>query len=663
MTLEEARNKVIILRKAIDEHNYRYYVLAQPSIGDFEFDLLLHELQTIEAHYPQLIDNNSPTQRVGSDISEGFVQVPHHYPMLSLSNVYSDGELREFDNRIMKAFDEAYQYVCELKFDGVGISLRYKNGVLFQAITRGDGGQGDDVTLNARTIKSIPLQLFGTDFPANFEVRGEIFMPHTSFKKINAEREYNEETPFANPRNAAAGTMKLLDSKEVARRGLDCFIYALYGEQLPYVSHSQSLEQLSKWGFKTSTHTKICASIEDIWAFITHWDTARQKLPYDTDGVVIKINRYDQQQALGYTSKTPRWAVAYKFKAEQVLTKLLSVDYQVGRTGAITPVANLIPVVLAGSVVKRASLHNAAQISMLDIRINDTVFVEKGGEIIPKIIGVEKSMRDSKSTPLEYITHCPECSTELIREEAAKHFCPNEDGCPPQIIGRIIHFVGRKAMNIEGLGDETVELLYQNQLIHNIADLYSLDKEKIAILDGLGDKSAQNILNGLEQSKQVPFGRLLFALGIRYVGEVTAKKIAIHFGSIEALECATEQDLLQVDEVGEQIAKSVVNFLSKDKNKFLLSRLKQVGLCFTAEKKQQLSEHLAHCSFVITGTLSRPRDVFKALVEQHGGTVSSSLSSKTTYLLAGEKAGSKLEKAHKLQVKIIDEAYFMKIIQ
>ncbi|MGL5912578.1 MAG: NAD-dependent DNA ligase LigA [Bacteroidales bacterium] len=663
MTFEEAKNRIVALRKVINQHNHCYYVLAQPSISDFEFDCLLRELQELELQYPQLIDKNSPTQRIGSDVSDGFVQVPHRYPMLSLSNVYSEGELREFDTRIAKTFEGEYRYVCELKFDGVSISLRYKNGVLENAITRGDGAQGDDVTANIRTIKSIPLQLLEGGFPEEFEVRGEILLPHASFEKLNVEREQNQETSFANPRNATAGTIKLLDSKEVARRNLDSFIYALYGEKLPYSSHYSSLGNLAKWGFKTSAHTQCCKSIDEVLAFISYWEVARKQLPYDTDGVVIKIDSYAQQQALGYTSKTPRWAVAYKFKAEQAVTKLLSVSYQVGRTGAITPVANLEPVNLAGTVVKRASLHNASQIALFDIRLNDRVFVEKGGEIIPKIVGVDKTRRDATSLPLEYITHCPECDTALIRgEEGAKHYCPNEWNCPPQIVGKIIHFVGRKAMNIDGLGDETVELLYRKHLVKDVADLYRLNKDKLAALERFGDKSAQIVIDGVEQSKSVAFGRLLFALGIRYVGETTARKIVEHFGTIEAIEKATEQDLMQIGEVGEQIAKSVVEFFQNERNIHLLLRLKEAGLCFVAEKKQGISTKLAQLTFVITGTLSRPRDEFKLQIEQHGGTVTSAISSKTSYLLAGEKAGSKIEKAQKLQVKVIDEVHFLKMI-
>ncbi|MDR3366597.1 MAG: NAD-dependent DNA ligase LigA, partial [Prevotellaceae bacterium] len=632
-------------------------------ISDFEFDLLMQELQGLEKKFPELVNAASPTQRVGSDLSEGFVQVAHRYPMLSLGNTYSESELREFDARIAKAFDEAYEYVCELKFDGAGISLTYANGVLQRAVTRGDGVQGDDVIANVRTVRSIPLQLQGSNFPKELEVRGEILLPHSSFEKMNRERESLGEAPFANPRNAASGTLKMLDSKEVARRGLDNFIYYMPGNDLPFASHYESLQAAREWGFKVSEHTQKCGDISAVISYIRHWDTARKNLPYDTDGVVVKVNSFAQQRALGFTAKTPRWAIAYKFKAEQALTKLLSVDYQVGRTGAITPVANLEPVKLAGTVVKRASLHNADQIALLDIRVGDMVYVEKGGEIIPKIVGVDASKRDANLQPLRYISVCPECGTPLVRLEGeAKHFCPNENGCPPQIVGRVIHFVSRKAMNIEGLGDETVELLYKNGLIANVGDLYSLRKSQMARLERMGDKSAENILQGLENSKKVPFARVLFALGIRYVGETTAKKLAEAFGSLDALQSATPEQLLEVDEVGEQIAKSALAFFGEEKNQLLLNKLREVGLRFTTDAQERISDELEGLTFVITGTLSRPREEWKQLIEQHGGKVASAISGSTSYLLAGEKVGSKLQKAEKLRVKAINEAQFLELI-
>ncbi|MDR3189048.1 MAG: NAD-dependent DNA ligase LigA [Prevotellaceae bacterium] len=663
MTIKEAKIRVDALRKVIEEHNRRYYVESAPVISDFEFDLLMQELQGLERKYPELVDPVSPTQRVGSDLSEGFAQVAHRYPMLSLGNTYSEGELREFDARIAKAFDEPYEYVCELKFDGASISLTYVDGMLRRAVTRGDGVQGDDVIANVRTIRTIPLQLHGDSFPKEFEVRGEILLPHSSFERLNREREQQGEAPFANPRNAASGTLKMLDSKEVARRGLDNFIYYMPGNDLPFASHYESLQAAREWGFKVSEHTQKCGDISAVISFIRRWDTERKNLPYDTDGVVIKINSFAQQRALGFTAKTPRWAIAYKFKAEQALTKLLSVDYQVGRTGAITPVANLEPVRLAGTVVKRASLHNADQIALLDVRVGDMVYVEKGGEIIPKIVGVDAAKRSESLPPLQYISVCPECATPLVRLEGeAKHFCPNESGCPPQIVGRIIHFASRKAMNLEGLGDETVEQLYKNGLATNVGDLYSLRKSQIARLERMGDKSAENILQGLENSKNVPFARVLFALGIRYVGETTAKKLADAFGSLDALQSATAEQLLEVDEVGEQIAKSVLAFLGEEKNQLLLSKLREVGLRFTTDAQERISNELEGLTFVITGTLSRPREDWKLLIEQHGGKVASTLSGSTSYLLAGEKAGSKLQKAEKLQVKAINEAQFLELI-
>lgn len=663
MTIKEAKIRVDALRRVINEHNRRYYVESLPTISDFEFDLLMQELQGIEKKFPELADTASPTQRVGSDLSEGFAQVEHRYPMLSLGNTYSEEELREFDARIAKAFDEAYEYVCELKFDGASISLTYAGGALKRAVTRGDGLQGDDVTRNVRTVRSIPLQLHGDNFPEEFEVRGEILLPHSSFESMNREREKQGKTLFANPRNAAAGTLKMLDSKEVARRGLDSFIYYMLGADLPFASHYESLQAARLWGFKVSEHAQKCSDIGAVVDFIRRWETARKNLPYDTDGVVIKVNSLAQQRALGVTAKTPRWAIAYKFKAEQAITKFLSVDYQVGRTGAITPVANLEPVKLAGTVVKRASLHNADQIALLDVRIGDTVYVEKGGEIIPKIVGVDASKHSENLLPLQYITVCPECGTPLVRIDGeAKHFCPNESGCPPQIVGRIIHFASRKAMNIEGLGDETLELLYKNGLVKNVADLYDLRKAQIARLERMGDKSAENILQGLENSKKAPFARVLFALGIRYVGETTAKKLAEAFGSLDALQNATFEQLLEVDEIGEQIAKSALTFFGEEKNQLLLGKLREVGLCFTAEKQQRFSSELEGLTFVITGTLSRPRDEFKQIIEQHGGKATSTISGSTSYLLAGEKAGSKIQKAEKLLVKVIDENQFLELI-
>jgi DNA ligase (NAD+) len=664
MTTEDAKLRIEALREAIDEHNRRYYVDAVPTISDFEFDVLMYELITLEKNFPQFASSTSPTQRVGSDIREGFVQVEHRYPMLSLGNTYSEEEVREFDSRIAKTFADDREYVCELKFDGVSISLTYLNGELQRAVTRGDGTRGDDITNNVRTIRDIPLQLHG-DYPIEVEVRGEILMPHRSFDKLNREREAAGDAQFANPRNAASGTLKRLDSKEVARRELSSFAYYLpASDSLPFASHYESLQAARSWGFNVSEHAQKCANVSEVLAFIARWDAERKTLPYDTDGVVVKVNSFVQQRALGYTAKTPRWAMAYKFKAEQGCTKLLSIDYQVGRTGAITPVANLAPVRLAGTTVKRASLHNADQIALLDIRIGDMVYVEKGGEIIPKIVGVDHAQRSEDLLPLQYITSCPECGTQLVRSEGeAKHSCPNESGCRPQIIGRIIHFASRKAMNIEGVGEEVVETFYDHGMVRDAGDLYTLRKRQIALLNHLGDKSAENILQGIISSTQVPFTRVLFALGIRYVGEATAKQLAVALGSLDALQQASHEQLMKVSEVGDQIARSVVDFFAEERNQQMIAKLRKAGLRFEVEKQQLLSSCFSGLSFVITGTLSRPREEFKLLIEQHGGKTLSAISGNTSFLLAGEKAGSKAEKAEKLGVKIMDEDAFWQMIK
>ncbi len=662
MNLVEATKRAATLRKTIEEHNRRYYVENRPSITDFEYDLLLQELTGIEKKFPQLVTSDSPTQYVGSDITKEFVQVKHKYPMMSLGNTYSLEELREFDNRVRKTLDSEPEYVCELKFDGTAIGLAYVNGRLHQAVTRGDGEKGDDVTLNVKTIKSIPHQLHGHGIPLEFEIRGEIFMPFAAFERLNHEREVDGETPFANPRNAAAGSLKLLDSKEVAHRGLDCFLYYLLGDSLPFETHYESLEHARKWGFHVSDHFKKCRTIEEIFAYINHWDEARKSLPYATDGVVIKVNSYAQQRRLGMTAKSPRWATAFKFKAEQAVTELLSVDFQVGRTGAITPVANLQPVQLAGTTVKRASLHNADQMELLDIRLHDKVIVEKGGEIIPKVVGVDKLQRPAHSKPFEYITHCPECGAELIRDEGeAKHYCPNDAHCPPQILGRIEHFVSRKAMNITA-GEATVELLFSKGLIKNAGDLYKLKKEDLQHFEGWGEKSAENLIKSIADSVNIPFSKVLLALGIRYVGETTARKIADAMRSIDTLASASEEQLLEIDEVGERIAKSIIAYFADEDNRKIVEALRHAGVRMEAEARAQLSDSLAGLSFVITGTLSRPRDDFKTIIEQHGGTVSSAVSGKTSYLLAGDKGGSKLDKAEKLGVKIIGEEEFYKLV-
>ena len=651
------------LRKSLEQANYEYYVLNNPSLSDYEYDMHMRELQDLERQYPELADATSPTQRVGNDINQAFIQVEHRYPMLSLSNAYSIEELRAFDSRV-RAVEPHVKYDCELKFDGTAIGITYVNGVIAQAVTRGDGTKGDDVTANVKTIKSIPLKLRGTGYPANFEVRGEIILPHASFDRINAEREEIGESPFANPRNAAAGTLKLQNSSVVAKRGLDCFIYFMLGDALPTDSHYENLKELGAWGFKISDHMRRCSTIDEVVEFITKWDTERANLPYDTDGVVIKVDSLSQQAELGFTAKSPRWAIAYKFKAEQASTKLLSIDFQVGRTGAITPVANLEPVQLAGTTVKRASLHNADQIELLDLRVGDYVLVEKGGEIIPKVVGVDYAKREAGLEPFVYITTCPECGTPLVRETGeAKHFCPNDTGCPPQILGRIEHFISRKAMNIEGLGPETVELLYRTGLVHDIADLYSLTVDKIKNLDRLGDKSADNIIGSIENSKSVGFERVLYALGIRYVGEVTAKKLAAHFGNIDAIMDASFDELITVDEVGAKIAESILHHFSEPKNREQVEQLEAAGVQLQIKQAQRASDKLKDATFVISGTFEIPRDDVKALVEENGGKMVSSISKNLSYLIVGDNMGpAKLEKALKLGVKMISLQELREII-
>ncbi|MDR3226317.1 MAG: NAD-dependent DNA ligase LigA [Prevotellaceae bacterium] len=665
MNFNEAKIRCDDLRKIIEQHNKNYYVDANPTISDFEYDLLVVELDAIEKQFPQLQTLDSPTQRIGSDINNEFIQIKHKYPMLSLGNTYSENDLKEFDQRVRKIIGDNFEYVCELKFDGVSISLIYKNGILQQAVTRGDGEKGDDVTTNIRTIRNIPLKIHN-NFPEEFEIRGEIFMPHSSFERLNKERADTGDTLFANPRNATAGTIKLQNSSQVAKRALDCFVYYLLGENLPRTTHYDNLQEAVKWGFPISKNIKKCPSINEVFEYINYWDTERKKLPYDTDGVVIKVNNIEQQEELGLTSKSPRWAIAYKFKAEQAVTELLSVDFQVGRTGAITPVANLNPVQLAGTTVKRASLHNQEQINILDIRIGDMVIVEKGGEIIPKIVGVDKSHRNSDSKPFEYITHCPECGTKLEREESeAKHFCSNENGCHPQIIGKIEHFISRKAMAIDGLGVETIELLYKNNLINNIADLYDLKKEQLLPLERIGEKSAENIIKSIEDSRNVEFSRVLFAIGIRFVGETTAKKIVEALNSVDKIMSANEDELLQIDEIGERIAQSIINYFSIQKNQEIIQRLRRAGLQFEAkETNKKISDKLKGMSFVVSGTFSSySRDELKKMIEQHGGKNVSAISASTTYLLSGEKSGQmKIDKANKLNVKIIDENQFNELI-
>ena len=652
------------LRRLLNEYNHLYYVEAAPVVSDFEYDRMMRRLQELEAQHPEEFDPASPTQRVGSDLNNEFETVVHRFPMLSLSNTYSLEELHEFCNKVEKEVGEV-EYVCELKFDGTAISLTYENGILTRGVTRGDGTQGDDVTANVKTIRSIPLKLRGNDYPDFFEIRGEILMPYDTFNRLNAEREDIGENPFANPRNAAAGTLKLQNSSIVAERGLDCFLYYMSGDDLPYKSHWENLQKAREWGFKISDRMRLCRSWDEGMNYITEADELRKSLPYATDGAVIKVNDYALQKRLGYTAKAPKWAVAYKFKAEAALTELLSVDFQVGRTGAITPVANLNPVQLAGTVVKRASLHNAEQIALLDIRLGDMVYVEKGGEIIPKITGVELSERKSESRPFEYISKCPECGTELIKVDGeAKHYCPNQTLCPPQIVGRIIHFISRKAMNIEGIGEETALLLYQCGLVNNIADLYDIQPNMIAALPRLGEKSAENIIHSLSESKKVPFGRVLFALGIRFVGETTAKKLAAHFKNIDALMVADYEELIQADEVGSKIAESIHDYFADSANKEIIERLRRAGVQFEIVEQEQLSNSIAGLKFVISGKFERhSRDELKELIEKHGGKNISAVSANVDFVLAGSDMGpAKAAKAEKLGVRIISESEFEKMI-
>ena len=661
--MEDIKSRIKLITDEINRHNYQYYVLSNPTISDFEFDKLLVELQELEKLYPQYKQADSPTQRVGSDISNNFRTVSHEFPMLSLGNTYSESELNDFHNRIIKEIETEPEYVCELKFDGASISVTYENGIFLRAVTRGDGTQGDDVTENIKTIKSIPLSVKGENMPDKFEIRGEILMPHAVFAELNEITVNNGESAFANPRNATSGSIKMIDSREVAKRKLDCFFYYMMGRSLPANSHWESLQHLSTWGFKTSEHSKLCNNINEVFEFVHFWDLERKKLPYDIDGIVIKVNSYKQQEMLGFTAKTPRWAISYKFKAEQVSTKVLSIDYQVGRTGAITPVANLEPVQLAGTVVKRASLHNADQIALLDIRVGDIVYVEKGGEIIPKIVGVESHKIDS--TPTVFISNCPECGATLTRPEGeAKHFCPNSDHCPPQIKGKIEHFISRKAMNIESLGEETVAQFYDAGLIKNVADLYKLRKEDILPLDRMAEKSAENIIKSIENSKTVSFDRVLFALGIRYVGETGAKKLANAFKNMLNLANATKEQLISVEEIGDRIADSIIDYFSNNEHNQIIRDLMNAGLQFEIEEEEKLSDKLMGMSIIVSGTFKNfSRDEIKDMIEKHGGKNVSSVSKNTDLFVAGVNIGpSKLEKATKLKVKIISEEEFMELL-
>ncbi len=664
MTIKE---QIESLRKELREHNHNYYVLDNPTISDFDFDMKLKELQKLEEQHPEFQDPTSPTLRVGGMVTKNFETVAHEHRMYSLDNSYSKEDLEDWEKRIQRILGDAeVEFTCELKYDGASISLTYESGQLVRAITRGDGFQGDDVTTNVKTIKAVPLRLKG-DYPDKFDIRGEIVLPFEGFAKMNADRVENGEEPYMNPRNTASGSLKLQDSAVVAQRPLDCLLYGIVGQNTGISSQWQMLEKAREWGFKVPTAAQLCRSTTEVLAFVEYWDINRHKLPYETDGVVVKVNSIQHQDELGFTSKSPRWAMAYKFKAEQVSTLLNEITYQVGRTGAITPVANLEPVLLAGTTVKRASLHNADQIAKFDIRERDTVFVEKGGEIIPKIIGVDFTKRPQDSEPTVYIDHCPECKTELERNEGdAKHYCPNYYGCPPQITGRIQHYISRKAMDIEGIGGETVELLFKEGLLKNYADLYVLTKEQILPLERMAEKSAENLVKGIAESVKIPFERVLFALGIRFVGETVAKKLAIAYRNIDALMSASEEELTAVNEIGNRIAGSVVEFFQNETNREIISRLKSYGIQFSLSEQQleNQTDTLKGMTIVVSGvfeTLSR--DELKKMIENNGGKVGSSISSKTAYLVAGDKMGpSKRTKAESLGVPIITESAFIELV-
>ena len=696
-TMNVIEQQILTLREQLNHYNYHYYVLSQPLISDFEFDKLLAELQQLENENPQYFDPNSPTQRVGSDINQNFTQVKHEYPMLSLGNTYNEGEVADFYNRVAKALNAPFEIVCELKYDGTSISLIYEKGELVRAVTRGDGEKGDDVTANVRTIRSIPLKLHNPSnsgtfslsvnntstssvtelesqnnqtivVPEKFEIRGEILMPWKVFEDLNKEREAQEEPLFANPRNAASGTLKLQNASEVAKRKLDAYLYYMLGEKLPADTHSGCLQAASAYGFKISDAVKVCKTLSEVMDYIKYWDKERKNLPVATDGIVLKVNSLTQQKNLGYTAKSPRWAIAYKFQAERALTTLQSVSYQVGRTGAITPVANLDPVQLSGTVVKRASLHNADIIEGLDLHIGDKVYVEKGGEIIPKITGVEASVRDLFAEKVQFITHCPECGTPLVRDEGeAAHYCPNEAHCPPQIKGKMVHFVSRKAMNIDGLGEETIDLLYRNGLARNIADLYRLKLLDLAMLERMGEKSGRRILKSLEASKQVPFARVLFALGIRYVGETVAKRLSSKLKSMQALMSASVEELMSIDEIGESIAQSLVAYFAQDENKQLIAELQDIGLQMAIDEQTQPvgSDVLKGKTIVISGTfVQHSRDELKALIELHGGKNTGSISKNTSFILAGDNMGpAKADKAAQLGVPMLSEQEFLSLIE
>lgn len=662
------KEKLLVLRQELNQHNYNYYVLDQPTISDFEFDTKLKELEALEVKYPELADDNSPTKRVGGAVTKNFETVVHRNRMYSLDNSYSREDLLDWEKKIQRMLgDVPLQYTCELKYDGASISITYENGELVRAVTRGDGVQGDDVTNNIRTIKSVPLRLQGKGFPSSFDIRGEIILPFDGFERMNQELIEIGEAPYANPRNTASGSLKLQDSAQVAKRPLECLLYTITGTDLGISSQYEGLEKARAWGFKVPPASKLVNSMQEVFDFIDYWDIHRHNLPYETDGVVIKVNSFQQQEELGFTAKSPRWAIAYKFKTEQGETLLESIVYQVGRTGAITPVANLKAVQLAGTTVRRASLHNADQIAKLGIRVGDSVYVEKGGEIIPKIVGVNLEVRSADSVPTVYITECPECNTPLKRNKGeAQHYCPNIYECPPQIIGRIQHFISRKAMDIDGLGEETVVLLYKNGLVKDYADLYTLTKEQILPLERMAEKSADNLINGIEASKKIPFERVLYALGIRFVGETVAKKLATHYKTIDALAVVPLLEMITVDEIGERIAQSVIDFFSNATNRALIDRLKQHGIQFVLEEKEQiiLSDVLSGKTIVVSGVFTQvSRDELKQMIEEHGGKNGSSITSKTDYVVAGDKMGpAKLEKASKLGITILSEQEFLDLI-
>lgn len=665
MQSHEISAKILALSNELNDHNYRYYVLAEPVISDQEFDLKLKELEALEKQFPEFALPNSPTKTVGGGLLDEFKTVPHKRRMLSLGNTYSEEELLEFDERVRKSLGiDAVEYVCELKIDGLAISLFYENGQLIQAVTRGDGFQGDDVTENVKTIRSVTQQLHG-NYPTSFEIRGEIFMHRKGFERLNQQRQAQGEATYANPRNVASGSLKIKDAKEVAKRPLDITLYHFLSDQYPFATHSESLIQAQSWGIKTAEHSQTCRSIDEVFDYLKRWDAARHDLGFDTDGVVIKVNSLRHQEELGFTAKVPRWAIAYKFQTETATSKLLGITYQVGRTGAITPVAELQPVSLLGTTVKRASLHNANEIERLDVRIGDTVFVEKGGEIIPKIVGVDFSRRAENSVPHMYVTHCPECNSELQRNDGeAQHYCLNSEECPPQAIGKIEHFVGRKAMDIQSIGSEMAETLYQQGLVKELADLYFLTFDQVLALDRVGEKTAMNLIEGIETSKSQPFERVLFGLGIRFVGETVAKKLAQGLGNIDAIMVATEEQLVAIDEIGERIAESVVQYFSEEKHRMGIERMKAAGLTFTAIQKESLGDGLAGKTMVISGVFAKhSRDEIKVMIEAHGGKVGSGVTGKTDFLVAGDGIGpSKLEKATQLGVNIIDEDTFLTMI-